>query len=215
MRYNTVLFDLDGTLIDSRGIIGRTINSTLTQFGKEPFNQDELPKLIGIPLQKIFLLKSDSIEQMIECYRKIYLSTYLEHTIIYDGIVNLLERLRALNKNIGIITLKRTDIAQEVIKGLDLNRFVDVVVGDEENFKGKPFPDPIFHACKELSTSPIECVMVGDTEFDILAGKRAQCKTIGVLWGTATKETLLNANADFIAENTKELSRLLLPTDSN
>lgn len=215
MMYNSILFDLDGTLISSRGVIGRSINLTLEQFGIEPFNQDELHTLIGVPLKKIFLHKSESYEELIDCYRKIYLSAYLEDTRIHDGIEDLLKSLRYSKKNIGIVTLKRTDIAMEVLRGLDLIGLVDVVIGDEEKYMVKPFPDQIIHVCKELNTPPIECAMVGDTEFDIIAGKSAHCTTIGVLWGASSRENLLEAGVDFIASTTEELRRLLLPIEQS
>jgi pyrophosphatase PpaX len=215
MKYNTVLFDLDGTLIRSRGVIGRCINSTLERFGKEPFNKDGLHSLVGVPLREIFLKKTESPNEMMKCYRNLYLSTYLEYTKVHDGIKNLLETLRKSNKNIGIITLKKTEIALEVLRGLDLIGSVDIVIGDEDKLMVKPHPDQIIHACRELNTNPKDCVMVGDTEFDIKAGKNAKCLTIGVLWGASNRETLQEAGVDFIVNTTEELKGVLLSEDQN
>ncbi len=210
MKYKAVLFDLDGTLLSSKGVIGRSINLTLEQFGIEPFNQEELRGLIGIPLRRIFSLKTQYNQDMIVRYREIYLSTYLEGTEIYDGMKSLLENLKSNNMKIGIITLKDTDVATEVLRGLNLIDMVDVVIGDEEEIMVKPFPDQIIHACRKLKISPKECVMVGDTEFDIIAGKKAHCITIGVLWGASSKEPLLKAGVDFIVDSAEELNELLL-----
>lgn len=206
-----VLFDLDGTLIHAKGLIGNCINQTLKRFGYSPIESEKLRGLIGTPLAKIFEIggvkdKKDN-NDMVKYYRNLYLSVYLEKTKVYEGMKELLKKLRIKGIKICVVTLKNGDVARNVIKGLELSSLVDIVVGDGDSKESKPSPKQIIYACKKLGVDIKDIVIVGDSIVDIIAGKRAGCLTIGVLWGFSTKNELKNVGADYLISDVNELER--------
>lgn len=207
--FKAVLFDLDGTLIYSKGVIGTCINETLEHFDIPPFEQKELYELIGVPLGKALSLKSPDIKPLMTYFRELYVTRYLEGTDVYDGMSSILSMLKYEGKLIGVVTLKSTPVAEEVLRGLNLACFVDAVEGDDDISELKPSPDQIIRVCETLDVKPEHTIMIGDTTMDIIAGKKANCRTIGVLWGAMSMDILSEAGVDFLARNPKELENLL------
>jgi phosphoglycolate phosphatase-like HAD superfamily hydrolase len=207
--FEAVLFDMDGTLIYSKGVIGKCLNLTLEHFGYAPFEDKELRKLIGVPLSSALSLKTAEWQPLVEHYRKLYLDTYLNGTFVMEGMLPILDILKKEGKKIGIVTLKSKPVAEIVLKGLKLDRYIDAVDGDDDISELKPSPFQINRICKSLDVESVQCVMVGDTSMDIAAGKNANCRTIGVLWGAMSMDLLVEAEADFIARSPKELEVVL------
>jgi phosphoglycolate phosphatase-like HAD superfamily hydrolase len=117
--------------------------------------------------------------------------------------------LKEEGKKIGIVTLKQTQVAQEVVKGLNIHEYVDSVEGDDDASPLKPSPLQIERICQAMNVKPEESVMIGDSAMDIAAGNGAKCITIGVLWGSSSMDVLSDAEADYLARNPDELSELL------
>jgi phosphoglycolate phosphatase len=206
--FNCALFDLDGTLISSKGAIGRCLNETLSHFGLKPFDGRELHGLIGIPLREALSLRTHDYEPMVDYFRLHYMSTYLDGTRVYDGMEDILAELRKNKKKIGIVTLKHTPVAENVLTALGLIDYIDHVEGDDDTSPLKPDPHHILRVCEKLDVEPGKTVVIGDTVMDMEAGKEAKCRTIGVLWGAMSFDDLTNAKADFLARNPKELGEL-------
>jgi pyrophosphatase PpaX len=202
------LFDLDGTLISSRGVIGRCINQTLENFNLAPFDPREMHNLIGIPLREALALKTPDYEPLVEYFRSLYSSTYMDGTNVYDGMESVLTRLKDNGKKIGVVTLKHTPVAEEVLKNLNLLSYIDYIEGDDDVSELKPSPEHILRALSALKSTPENSVVIGDTVMDIKAGKSAKCRTIGVLWGAMSMDDLSLAGADFLARNPNELEDL-------
>ena len=207
--FMAVLFDMDGTLIYSKGVIGRCINETLDHFGYAPFDKRELHRLVGIPLAKALSFRAMDVKPLVDYFRKLYISTYLEDTWVYDGMSSILSILNEEGKKIGVVTLKATYVAEEVLRGLNLLNYVDAVEGDDDISSLKPSPDQIIRICQVLNVSPEDTIMIGDTSMDIIAGKKAKCRTIGVLWGAMSIDDLMKAKVDYLARSPKELEGLL------
>jgi HAD superfamily hydrolase (TIGR01549 family) len=202
------LFDLDGTLISSKGVIGRCINETLSHFGHRPFEDWELHDLVGIPLRKALSLRTEDYEEMVDYFRTLYQKTYLNGTSTYHGIDAILAKLKENNKKIGIVTLKHTPVAEKVLSALNLLDYIDHVEGDDDVSQLKPSPEHIIRACSKLEVKPEKTLVIGDTVMDIAAGKGANCRTIGVLWGAMSMDDLSDAGADYLARSTQELENL-------
>jgi HAD superfamily hydrolase (TIGR01509 family) len=207
--FTAALFDLDGTLIYSKGVIGRCINETLKNFQIPPFEDRELHDLIGIPLREALALKTQDYEPLVDHFRSLYMATYLNGTNVFDGMNEILTNLKENGKKIGIVTLKHTPVAKEVLKKLDLLSYIDYVEGDDDVSELKPSPEHILRLCRGLNVEPDESVLIGDTTMDIASGKSAKCKTIGVLWGAMSMDALSAAGCDYLARNPEELDEIL------
>ncbi|MDD5502401.1 MAG: KEOPS complex kinase/ATPase Bud32 [Candidatus Thermoplasmatota archaeon] len=216
--FKAVFFDLDGTLTDSKRTIFRCLNSTLDKFGYSTYTEEEIYPLIGtLQRRGMFYRKGgeipdDKLQKMIEFYNELYLSTYRQDTSMFSGIMDVLKALKGAGILTGIITIKKGFIARRLAQEMGFDQYIDVVVGDGDA-KLKPAPDPILTACKSLGVDPRFCAMVGDAPGDIVSGKVAGCKTIGVTWGANSGEKLADAGADWIAKGTDVLRDLLLPDD--
>lgn len=213
-----VFFDLDGTLTDSKRTILRCLNKTLSEFGFSEYIESELYPLIGtldrmrMIYKKAGEVERKKLEDMTKFYNQLYLSTHKHDTNIFDGILEMLAALKGHGILTGVITIKKGYIARRVIEDLGLEGYIDVVIGDGDA-KLKPEPDPILAACSKLGIDPQECVMVGDTVNDIVSGKVAGCKTIGVLWGAGKAKDLKKIGADWIVQHPKEIQYIIIPDE--
>jgi len=205
-----VLFDLDGTVIDQKTTILKCLNILLEKYNTS-YSMDELRPLIGKPLKEIIKRKVGSeklAKQLRMKYREIYVKNYLEETKIYDGVEELLMELRKRKIKTGIITSKLGDVARSFLKDLKIAHLFDIVVGEGDT-EMKPSPAPVIHACRMLNEKPENCVIVGDSEDDIITGKSAGAKTIAVLWGYRNRKQLEDVNPDYVVESVGQLRTVI------
>ncbi len=206
-----VLFDLDGTIIDSKTTILGCLNILLKKYHKS-YSMDELIPLIGKPLKEIIKRKvgSEKLAKKLRMeYREIYVKNYLDGIKIYDGVEELLMELRKRKIKTGIITSKLGDVARSFLKDLKIDHLFDVIVG-EGDAEMKPSPAPVIHACRMLNEKTENCVVVGDSEDDVISGKNAGAKTTAVLWGYRDRKELEDVNPDYVVESVHELRNILL-----
>ena len=185
MRFPVVLFDLDGTLIDSGPmIIASMQHSARTVLGRE-IAVEELAATVGGQglASQMRALDPDRVDELVEVYRAH--NEPLHDTLeAFEEVLAVLPVLRAEGRRLGIVTAKRHQTA-----ALALDRFprlaaqFDVVVGHEDTERHKPDPDPVLHALERLDAAPAESAYVGDSPFDILAAKAAGAFAVGVGWG--------------------------------
>lgn len=207
---DSLLFDLDGTLLNSRGNIIRCLNVTLNEFDVEPFRPDEFRPLIGMHLWKIFELKGVARQEVVDRYRKLQMSTYKQDILIYEGVPDMLETLKRHGYLLGVVTMRLGVISREILGGLGLMRHFDDVVGADDTSEPKPLPGHILTACKRLGVRPENAAMIGDTMYDMSPAKKAGCTAVGVTWGNGTPEELREAGADHIVDTVADLEILLL-----
>ncbi len=206
---DAVIFDLDGTLFDSRATIRRCLNATMMEYGKEPFGED-VKDLIGKHLLEILALRGIGNEEAAERYRQIQMETYKEDMRLYDGVVDMLDALKDGGYKLGIATMRHGRITRGISGGMEIAHFFEVTVGVDETEKAKPDPDHVLTACRLLGVEPEKAIMVGDTKFDILSGKGAGCTAIGVSWGSGSPEELERAGSDYITNTVAELKDILM-----
>ncbi len=205
-----ILFDLDGTIIEQSATILKCLNILLEKYNAS-YSMEQLRPLIGKPLKRIIERKVGSenlAKQLRMKYREIYVKNYLEETKIYDGVKELLIELRKRKIKTGIITSKLGDVTRSFLKDLKISHLFDVVVG-EGDAEMKPSPAPVIHACKTLKEKTENCIMVGDSEDDIIAGKNAGAKTIAVLWGYRNRKELEDVDPDYVVGSVGELRSVL------
>lgn len=208
-----LLFDLDGTLVDSGDDLAASVNHTL--------RQDDLP---GLSREQVLQMLGDGAAVLVERayayhgvpkpadaltrYRKHYRAHCLDATRLYPGIEELLRRL-APKRAIAVATNKPIAFARQIVTGLGLDAYVDVVVGPESAGAGKPSPGMLLAALESLGHQPGDAVMIGDSPSDVEAGRLAGSATIAVLWGYRDREPLVASLPDGVAATVGELATLI------
>jgi phosphoglycolate phosphatase len=208
-----VLWDLDGTLLDSRLSIRDTLNTVVAERSLKPFAKAELDGLIGKPLRDILATRTGDaqlIEAMTHRYREAYNESGWVTVRVYPGLEALVKELHGRGVPQGIVTSKGQRETEVLLADLGLTRFFEVVVGDDDVRPLKPDPAPVLEACRRLGVDPATVVMVGDTRFDVGAAKGAGAAAVGVLWGIQDEATLREAGADRLVADAAHLRRLLL-----
>jgi pyrophosphatase PpaX len=212
VRYRVILFDLDGTLIDSGPIILASMrHASVTVLGREP-DEERIRASIGGPglIAQMRELDPDRVDELVDVYRAH--NEPLHATLeAFDGILELLPELRHRGHQLGIVTAKRIATVQLAFERIPLLREVtDVLVGAEDTVRHKPDPEPVLEALRRLGASPDDAVYVGDSPFDIRAGKAAGTFAVAVGWGGIhPDERLLAEEPDAFVEHPEEILALV------
>jgi phosphoglycolate phosphatase len=200
----SIVFDLDGTLVDSLPDIISSFRHGFTGLGLPVPHETEVHALIGLPLEAMYATFAPAhVPALVAAYREHYPRNYLNRSRPFPGVVEVLRALRERGYAVAIATTKRTDVARRFVEALGLAAEVDLVQGTD-GFPHKPAPDVILRALAALGAEGLW--MVGDTTHDIHAGKAAGLRTYAVTWGTHTPEVLAGAGPD---ELQPDLGRLL------
>lgn len=210
IKVQAVLFDLDGVLVDSREAISNCANYALEKIGLPARKKEEIYQYIGVPLYAIFkkLLPSNKQNLLDECikfYRERYEKKSVEETKLIDGIPELLKSLK--DKTLVVATVKLTHFSEELLAGFKIKDCFDRIVGSGVIQKELTKSTIVKKALGEIKTN--SAVIVGDTKYDIEAGKENGIFTIGVTWGIGSEEELRKAKADFIVHSPKEIEEIV------
>jgi len=219
LSIKTVLFDLDGTLVDTAPDLADALNFTLKKNGQQKLSLEEIrPHVSNGSIALIeFGFNINSDHDQFETYRKELLDYYSENIAnksrLFPGFEKILETIEARGLNWGIVTNKPSYWTNLLLKQLKLfNRAATVVSSDTLEFR-KPHPAPMLHACKEAGSKPEECVYIGDALRDIEAGKNAKMQTLIAMFGyIGEKESPETWGADGYIHHAHELIEWL---DSN
>ena len=208
-----VLFDLDGTLVDSSEAIIKAVAKALESKGLT-CNRARVGRMIGLPLENIFgvlalNLSEQEIWQLVHEYRKYYMAHHLENTTIHPSAQMVLRKLKAKGFKLGIITTKYREPVMDVLSHFGIAELFDVVVTGYEVIKHKPAPDIVLEAAKRLRVDPKQCVVVGDSPLDVQAGKQAGAFTIAVLSTTYTRKQLESTKPTIVIEEFEEILNIL------
>ncbi len=175
------LFDMDGVLIDSYEAWYRVFNETMKHYGKEPVSRGEFNKRawaqdIGTVAERFF--PGEDISEVAQTYFSKF-PMFSQYVKRLPNVVETLDALKARGLKLGLITNTFKALARKLLEGAGIEKYFDVIVGGDDVKKGKPEPDGIIMACEMLAVEPQEALFVGDTKFDLQAGKRAGCRTVG------------------------------------
>ena len=210
-KINTILFDLDGTLVDSNEIIIQSFKETFKYYQPNiEYTRNQIIEMIGPPLKETFKIVSEEtkvINEMIDYYRTFYQKHEFEYIKLYDNVIETLEKLSKLNVNLGIVTTKFEESAMPSIKLFSIDKYIK-----NYSFLGsvpehKPSPEPIFYVLNQF-TNVDESLMIGDNPSDIFAGKNAGILTCGIEW-TLVKDKLKATNPDFWIKDYKEILKII------
>ena len=210
----TVLFDLDGTLIDSVRLILDSYHHTLAVHGIPPRSDEEWLQGIGTPLTVQFAEWSndrETLEALIATYREYNLANHDRMVTAYPGVVDAIAAIKRRGLRTGLVTSKNRNGA---VRGLTLARLeamMDVLVCCDEVRNPKPHPEPVLKAVELLGASTAETVYVGDSIHDMRSGRAAGVQTGAVLWGPFGRSHLEGASPDYWLETPEDLLRIIGP----
>lgn len=206
-----VLFDLDGTLIDSTDAIVESYFHAYDSLGAERPNRKRILETIGIPLEVQFgELGGVEIAPAVKAYRERYRVLGPELTTLLPGTAESLERLAQAGLQLGFATSKRRYASEELLEHLGMLHYFEARVGPEDVANPKPHPDVLFESLDQLKLAPNDAVFVGDMVFDIEAGRAAGVRTLGVTTGYATRETLEKAGCSAIFDRISDVADHIL-----
>jgi pyrophosphatase PpaX len=205
MRYPVVLFDLDGTVVDSGGIILASMRHATRTVLARDFSDAELLAHVGGPglEAQMHAIDPDRADELVQVYRA-HNEPLHDSLESCEGMEELLETLRRQGRRLGVVTAKRRSTVELAFARLPLVHLFDVVVGGDETARHKPDPDPLLLALERLAASPEEAAYVGDSPYDMRAAKAAGVRAVGVTWGRIHDRDAL-ADADVVVDTAEEL----------
>jgi pyrophosphatase PpaX len=211
MRYSTVLFDLDGTLVDSGAMILASYrHATRTVLARE-IPDEVLAAFIGggTIREHMTSLNAAQADELVRVYRE-HNEPLHDELEAFEGVEHVLRTLHGEGRRLGIVTAKRRRTVDLAFAVLPIARYFDAVVTTESTARHKPHPDPVLKALELLGAERDEAAFIGDSPFDVRAGKAAGVYTVAVAWGNIHPlERLLDAGADVLVESPAELLDVL------
>ncbi len=213
MSYQYILFDLDGTITDSKQGITNSVAYALKYLGISVENPDTLCKFIGPPLTESFKeyynLSDIETETAIQKYREYYSEKGIYENELYSEIIHLLEKLKQNGKKIILATSKPTIYAKKILEYFNLEQYFHFIAGSEMNLSRYKKEDVIRYAIEQNKiVDKVEVIMVGDRKHDIIGAKENEIASVGVLYGYGGREEL--SGADFIVEKVADLIPVLI-----
>jgi pyrophosphatase PpaX len=214
---HTVLFDLDGTLIDSVRLILDSYHHTLATHGLPPKTDEEWLRGVGTPLTAQFAEWRDdrgTLEALIATYREYNLKHHDQMVTVYPGVVEAVREIREVGARTGLVTSKNRLGALRGLTLVRLEKMMDVMVCADEVTNPKPHPEPVEKAVALLGADKATTVYVGDSIHDMQSGRAAGVRTVAVLWGPFGRSLLEGARPDYWVETPEELVALVRTVNS-
>jgi haloacid dehalogenase superfamily, subfamily IA, variant 1 with third motif having Dx(3-4)D or Dx(3-4)E len=214
MRYNTVIFDLDGTLLNTIDDLSDSLNDILSEFGYATVSVEEVRRFVGNGARNLIRLalpdycSEDVVSQVFEKFKIHYKNNMQKKTRPYNGIIELLLDLQRYNYKIAIVSNK-FDSALKSLVQIYFGNLITVAIGETNEIKRKPAPDSIFTAVKELGADINRTILVGDSETDVRTAKNAGIPCIGVTWGFRNREVLRSEGADYLIDTPREILTII------
>ncbi len=211
MRYPTVLFDLDGTLVDSGAIILSSFKHAARTVLARDVEEEQIAALIGGSNlhDQMRVLDPSRVDDLVRIYRE-HNRPLHDQLEAFDGIVELISLLSAQGRKLGIVTAKGRATVDLAFAVIPLEQHFDAVVTADMTERHKPDPEPVLKALELLGSEPADAAFVGDSPYDIEAGRAAGVFTVGVSWGKIhPDQRLRDAGADLVVHSPEELLGVL------
>ncbi|MGB4657965.1 MAG: HAD family hydrolase, partial [Mobilitalea sp.] len=209
MKYNTVIFDLDGTLLNTLDDLCDSLNEILEVKGYEPRTIEDVRRFVGNGVRNLVRLSVPEscteveVTEIMDEFKIHYSKNMKKKTRPYNGIMELLLDLIRYNYKIGIVSNKYDSAVKSLVRTY-FGNLIPVAIGESSEIKRKPAPDSIFTAVEELHSDLAHTILVGDSETDVQTAKNAGIPCIGVTWGFRNREVLREEGADFLIDTPKE-----------
>lgn len=214
MKFDTIIFDLDGTILYTLEDLTDSVNMVLDSEGYPLRKMEEVRNSIGEGYRRLIeksLPPASSASEIDRCtkfFRKIYYENMANKTKPYEGILPLMQKLKKLDIKIGVVSNKMDEATKEACSHY-FKGYIDVAIGDNPLRKRKPAPDNVYEVLGQLGSLKDTTIFVGDSNVDIQTAKNAGLVCVGVSWGYRTKDVLVSEGADFIIDKPDELLTIL------
>ncbi|GAF65635.1 pyrophosphatase PpaX [Bacillus sp. TS-2] len=210
MSIDTILFDLDGTLINTNELIIESFLYTLEQYKPGEYKREDVISFIGPPLVDSFQqVEPSKVDEMVQTYRAYNHKHHDQLVTEYEGVYEALEKLSKEGYKLAVVTTKIKDTAFMGLKLTGLDAFFDVVVGLDDVSKSKPDPEPLDLALEKLGSSRERAMMVGDSQYDVLAGKNAGIPTAAVAWSIKGEDFIRSLEPTYMLNDMRDLLEIL------
>lgn len=211
---NTIIFDLDGTLLNSLDDLVDSVNYTLTKYNLPVQSTTNIKAFLGNGMEKLIELsipdgkKNKNFSNILQEFKDYYKDHSSIKTAPYPNIIELLINLKSKGYKLAIVSNKG-DFAVKILNEKFFKGLIDVAIGETKNIRRKPYPDMVNEALKYLNEDTSNAYYVGDSEVDIATGLKANIPCISVSWGFRSKQELIKAGAKFTVDNVCELEEYL------
>ena len=209
---SSILFDLDGTLVDSREDITASVNEVREICGLQPLPLDEVARMVGLGIRVLLRralgdVSSLEIDEAVKLFRSHYREHCLDKTLLYPGVEETLQALSALPQ--GVVSNKPEEFCRKILQGLGVADRFGVILGGDSTAEKKPHPEPIFKALLALQTPASGAILVGDSPVDVNAGRQAGVRTCGVTYGIVETGLLKEARPDHLIDRITDLPGII------
>lgn len=200
--YKNIIFDMDGTLVNTYQGIFNSYKHTITKIGLEFGGDKFVQKVIGAPLKEVFLkelqLSEEKAEEAVKIYRSYYQDRGKNEACLYEGMADLLKALKVQGCRICVATLKKEQFAREIVEDMGIAEFFDVVYGIDEN-DSYTKADLILKCIDYVQGEKKDSILIGDSEYDFLGAKEAGIDFLAVTYGFGFKESIQRDEIKLIA----------------
>ncbi len=220
MNIKLCIFDLDGTLTDTIDTIAHFVNTALAKFGYGSIEAQRYKLLVGDGAKNLIMRALETLgvednnheilNKVLPYYNEIYNADFLYKTTVYNGIEELLNKLKSAGIKIAVLSNKPHNTTERVLQGMFNNELFDIWFGARDGIALKPSPEGVYEIIETIGVTKEECLYIGDTMTDMQTGKNAGLFTIGVLWGFRDRQELEAAHADLIVEKPDEIADFIL-----
>jgi phosphoglycolate phosphatase len=214
MTYKAIIFDLDGTLVNSLEDICDATNFALHFFGQQPHELPEFKRMVGDGTKVLMSRclpenRQDLIEEALVKMREKYNEICLNKTRPYKGLIEVIDEMAKKGIKMAVLTNKDQKLAEKIVKHF-FGQYFQIIKGPADAIPLKPAPETTLQILKQLGVEPKDAALVGDSNIDILTAKNARITGIGVNWGFRGEEELTAAGADYTIDEPKALLKLLI-----
>jgi phosphoglycolate phosphatase len=213
-RYNTVIFDLDGTLLNTLEDLTDAVNFALESCAMPKRTIEEVRQFVGNGIRKLMLRavprgeENADFERAYQLFQQYYKVHCNDKTKPYPGIIELLDELKKQGYHLAIVSNK-ADFGVKELQEIYFKEYITTAIGEKEGIRKKPAPDTVEQALRELGMTKEAAIYVGDSDVDIQTAKNAGLPCISVTWGFRSREFLEEHGAECFADDTEQLLQLL------
>lgn len=211
-KYQAIIFDLDGTLLNTLEDLMDSVNFALRQFQMPERSLEQIRCSVGNGVRRLMELsvpeglQNPEFEEVFRTFQTHYTEHCNDKTQLYPGIALLLQRLKARGVKMAIVSNKYHEAVQE-LKEMYFKEYLSVAIGEKEGVRKKPAPDTVIEALRELEITKEQAVYVGDSDVDLKTAANSGMDCLSVTWGFRTKEELLAAGATVMINDPEEILR--------